>query len=999
MSNDSNAKYCLIAGETGDCDYIIDNNDLKTKLNAYLKELEIPQNEITIINNFANSFLHLNSSNFELKPNSKFFFYWKRYKKEIIEFQKNQIQKKLNKILSDIKIPENLFLYKVEISSLLKIIEKHKNIFTSTSDFECTYGDIILINENLLRYYDAYFDIYKNFISSNCIFDFIKKNYERQTEGISILNELVIKKYEECNQKFSKFFDNSNTLKKSNDHILKIYEENITKLKKLELHPCVIKFLSNYCKDKEKIKYLIDIYFNENDMNIWRDNCIKNEEMLFNKATEKQKFLFNEKDKILEYGNSFINKLKSEWSVYMNKYQKIYQDNNKQFISAFEDIKNDYNLFIDSIQKITQQINEYTTSKKNNKIDIKEFSSILKNKYLNTTLNINEINSMNTPFNDFLNKAKKYSENLYERISDYFSGIRFNKNYLEKLIEKIDTYSKNLVSIKHDFEFLEAPGKFIISYNNTLAEIQRRIIFNIKLFPTQIKKIENFINIENLERNKFLNNNKKYLSPAYIKLFNLENPVNFKLNILNNNEMQIYNCLIDCFDINNFNNINDDNNETIEKLLNHIKEIETSLNIKIKESLEYQNKYENLENNFIQLDKDIKNMNFYLDELSDNFNFLLSVKDSQINELNQQIENLKSQIKNKDVNCPLCNEYCENFKEYQNTKSLFSDMEQKIKFYYNQNKNLEMNYKNLANNFLVIKRTFFNNMNIIIAQNNKETMNFKSKYENKLMMMEDLLSGEKIFNKVNKVENSNKYKSKLKDIQLEKNNLCNEIDYLKKYNNELKNKNNILTQNYQNLNQTFEKLKLTKYKKNSVDQGSHRTIDQTINSATSLSTIAPSSSNLRNIKTIGNNYSANDLIILNNTNDIDDGIISYKKISKGSRCIFVPFSEGIFVCINLSNELLRNTFKPKESSNYTNFYECKYILDLNSFNKDLKKIIIDNSLIVIGRVGKLSELKASKSFYFLGLPEDKKFISVTLEKIDYVIGFPEDEILFKNYLN
>ena len=46
-----------------------------------------------------------------------------------------------------------------------------------------------------------------------------------------------------------------------------------------------------------------------------------------------------------------------------------------------------------------------------------------------------------------------------------------------------------------------------------------------------------------------------------------------------------------------------------------------------------------------------------------------------------------------------------------------------------------------------------------------------------------------------------------------------------------------------------------------------------------------------------------------NTNDltltmpIDEDILYYKKSDKGLRCIFVPFSENIFVCINLSDNL------------------------------------------------------------------------------------------------
>ena len=136
-----------------------------------------------------------------------------------------------------------------------------------------------------------------------------------------------------------------------------------------------------------------------------------------------------------------------------------------------------------------------------------------------------------------------------------------------------------------------------------------------------------------------------------------------------------------------------------------------------------------------------------------------------------------------------------------------------------------------------------------------------------------------------------------------------------------------------------------------------------------------------------------------NTNDLtlssdNEDIIYYKKIEKGMRCIFVPFYENIFVCINLSENMLEE----KEGEGLLSNYECKYILDLNSFNKDLSKIIVDNSLIVIGKISKLTEIEQSKNAIY-NLPDNKNFILATLGKVDYVIGFPENELMFNNYIN
>ena len=89
--------------------------------------------------------------------------------------------------------------------------------------------------------------------------------------------------------------------------------------------------------------------------------------------------------------------------------------------------------------------------------------------------------------------------------------------------------------------------------------------------------------------------------------------------------------------------------------------------------------------------------------------------------------------------------------------------------------------------------------------------------------------------------------------------------------------------------------------------------------------------------------------------------------------------------------------KEGDISNITN-YDCKYILDLNSIETKLSKIIVDNSLIVIGKISKLTEIEQTQNKMY-NLPEGKNFILATLGKVDYVIGFPENELMFNNYIN
>jgi hypothetical protein len=61
-----------------------------------------------------------------------------------------------------------------------------------------------------------------------------------------------------------------------------------------------------------KEKKLIDVYFEESKMNIWKDKCIKSSDNINEKIKEKQLMIVNEKSKIREEKNTNIYQLKNE---------------------------------------------------------------------------------------------------------------------------------------------------------------------------------------------------------------------------------------------------------------------------------------------------------------------------------------------------------------------------------------------------------------------------------------------------------------------------------------------------------------------------------------------------------------------------------------------------------------------------------------------------------------------------------------------------------------
>jgi len=58
----------------------------------------------------------------------------------------------------------------------------------------------------------------------------------------------------------------------------------------------------------------------------------------------------------------------------------------------------------------------------------------------------------------------------------------------------------------------------------------------------------------------------------------------------------------------------------------------------------------------------------------------------------------------------------------------------------------------------------------------------------------------------------------------------------------------------------------------------------------------------------------------------------------------------------------------------------------------------ENSLILIGKIGKINEIYVTSQNNEFNLPEDNPYVFVELDKIDFIIGFQGEEMIFRNYL-
>ena len=1056
MSNESQ----VIIGETGASYQINSLSDLKFICENYFKELGVTQNDISIINNLEQNFVYLH--NLEYKTSSKYFIFSKRYNNNLLQSFYNYQNKNTADLSSS---PNDIEINIPDISKYLYILENNNEYLS------CSIAEIKQIYETMLEFYKSYNTIYKNFNLNVRLMNKIKEYYKYQNEGVDLMNNIALLKYEKCFDKYQEFLKESENTKTNNDLILQNYLENIDKLKKIELPSTFIKYISKK-KKNNNIKYLIDIYYKESDMNIWRDNCLDKQNVLFNKIKIKDKILQKEKIQINKDNNTLLLPLKNAWNFYLNEYDKLYQERNAQLLSFLNEINTDFNSFNNLLSQIKEIFeSKLLNSNPNYTNTIKESCQKIlsfKEKYSD----INKLTSLQNfiqPFNDYINKMHNSIDSISKKINDYFMAVRTVKNILEKLTDKFSVYLQALKSIEEDFQFLKTPGHFINSYENTLLELKRRNSFNTDM-QEELTLIKALINNENYLRKKFIDENKKYLTPDFIKLFKLENKIYFNFDLQNNNEhLDLSILLSEDKSKTSGSNIDTNNNETqnttnleekqennntkkvIKQLMNQISELDIQLKIKERELSETQTKYKNIENNFLELNKDMKKIYTIFDEISDSFNQELSFKEQQISELTQKIDmNKKQNLENINNN---------------NIEATFNEEINKYKKKINE---LEINYKKIISDTIVIKKSFFNHMNMAIAQKNQEMSKFKEKQEEKVMYLEEILSAEKIFNKnsINhKITNLN---NTILEYKMNLNSNKEKLNTLEKTNSELKSKelflerelkiyiqknekltdNNIeltneLRQKHKDnayLSQLLEQIKKDKVESIKLLNSTHQSkLDYLNEKLNQLSESIREKENedskkyqqyiemkdqytyltkenemyIQQIKELSldlqeKNKKIDELMLTqtplskatkSNTNDLtlssdNEDIIYYKKIEKGMRCIFVPFYENIFVCINLSENMLEE----KEGEGLLSNYECKYILDLNSFNKDLSKIIVDNSLIVIGKISKLTEIEQSKNAIY-NLPENKNFILATLGKVDYVIGFPENELMFNNYIN
>ena len=1009
----------IIASEIGQVinfDNIEDQKILSEKVQN--KESYIYDNDGELITDIEKIFSK-NSGNI-INNENKYFIFNKKYVKESTS---KMIDDSIKKIISNYDCQLNLDMKNcpdvhthynllIEKSSLLKYIQ--------ANDIKLTY-------EKMLEFFENYKVIYTTFKVNSHICDIIKNNYKYQNYSINALINNINKTNEICESKKIDAINENNKLTEIKESNLKILREGLENLKKQELHPIL------QTNDK---KYLIDIYLDVKKMETLKDDLIKKEEYLLKYIREKSAFYINETNKLVNEKAKSITEIKNDWSNISLEYDNKLNELIKEPDIIYENLLHDFLYFKQSLLIIFEYLNNYDHSNKSNdndknlsEQDIKlnkafdescQQINSLKNKY-NDFSSLTQLQSKLEPINELSSKMRKNLENFSLRINKIFNVFFTIQKNLSEISEKFIQIKTKMINLEECFNQLKNPSKFPMAYESALEEIKRRIVFNYKI-KYMFKKIENFIKNENDIRKKFKSVHGIYLpveSFPCLKYYELK--VKFEINtddeinkfpkLLTDEEIKILaendqNFLNNSFENNLLLNsgISDKNNTKY-------KNIEEEQ--KIKELSDELNKKEKLIKNLqIQLEQSINS----IDKICNNFRFILSMKDKEIKKNIIKCDNLVSYINNKINNniktCPMCCETALNNEQYSNINMFLNEMDKKITSKDTLLKQIQEKYADLVVQTTQMKKIFFNHMNLKIsnhnlnskinggiirnADNNNYNPTIPSTFpsKNDFQILKNMINDEKVKNN-NLLTELNLSKAKYESL------LC-DMKNMESKNEELRVKLNALNEKLLSKlkeNETYKDEILLHEKQKKMNENSITELRQFIKQISDEKKIIEDKKN-KEISKMKNKS------------------IIFKDIKEGDRCIFVPHSENIYVCINLTKDLnqLNNTF-----------FRCDIILDFSNIEEEKKKLIIENSLILIGVINELKEVNIregeanpyeininnnedeNEEDEFSGISTNASIKSILkssnsyyiakITYIDYIIGFPGEELVFMNYNN
>ncbi len=267
--------------------------------------MSLEQNDIYLLDKNGRT-IYFNSIH-EVNYESKFFIFNKTfYKDRLVKIFEENVEK-INGTLSSNNNLNYLSNFNVnsEFNSNLFDFNSYNNQ-TITKLFDkhlLSANDLKKMGDNLTEAFDTAKNHFKAVKINIKVCEKIRDNYSYQYNSLECIYKNISVLYEQCYNKYKELETDLSKMNEKNDKILTIFKESIDRLKTIELH-------SKMQGPKEK--YLIDIYFDESKMNVWKEKCTKSSDFISKKIKTKGEMILSEKGKIRGEKNTNILQLKNE---------------------------------------------------------------------------------------------------------------------------------------------------------------------------------------------------------------------------------------------------------------------------------------------------------------------------------------------------------------------------------------------------------------------------------------------------------------------------------------------------------------------------------------------------------------------------------------------------------------------------------------------------------------------------------------------------------------
>lgn len=615
-------------------------------------------------------------------------------------------------------------------------------------------------------------------------------------------------KYNELSNKFE-------AMSKNNENILKNYRYSILNLKKTAIHPAM---------QTDQVKSLIDIYFDEQKMNDWKEKCTSGQEFLGKKIMSKAELINEEIKNINHEKMTKIESIKKDWNDSMKYLEGLVENSEAIVLSIISKLVDDSKTLFNIISQ------EDITFKKESQRDYSNDTlNELMLKYSSSNID-NLQGKILSCFYDCEETQKKLKDVVFKNlinINMIFSNFHNIKKSLIELVEKLQKYNELLVKVETDFSYLSHPSQFPEAYSASLLEVKRRLYFNRVIFKI-LDKARNLVIKENSLRMRFIKDYGKYLTHDYIPSLKFVD-LRLTIDLFNNNEnnmlpylleeheeeeIQLFSTRIDIIDINKgfsndesldikeeLKNIRKTQGKEIEDLEEKIRilsvkldESSVILNAKERENKSLINKLDTKDKKISQFLADSEKFASAIEKLSTNYINQLKIKQQKLNEKDTEIQNLlkanKGMIKS---DCLMCRDKALNSVEYHSWSNYLETLnneksELKNNLYHMQNSTDET-IRNLG----FVKKVILQHLSVSQDQKNSEIMRLRQETDLKISTLEEQLrkerdsSTQQIQRKEDQMKKySNDIEKKVREISSKLSNMTRDMDLKSKENESLR---------------------------------------------------------------------------------------------------------------------------------------------------------------------------------------------------------------------